>query len=348
MTSKALPLLVGILLLSPASAETLERLVAASRPKTVDALVERVSQWVVAVEVKRNEDVPLPFQIRGASAKQLRNYFKRPAGPTTGILLDGEGHVMTSFYNVAGTIQSIRVTLSTGRSFPAELVAKSLRDDVALLKISAGESLPEAGPTWADSSKMRTGKILFALGRSPDPSRLTVTEGIVSATRRNGGRAIQTDAKLNYGNAGGPLVDLEGRFIAMASRVGHTQPQWGINSGVGFGTSASTLLAILPGLKEGRDVGPFRPAFLGIRGDRDPSGKGAQVLQVSEARAAAEAGVQAGDVIREFNDTELYNFDHLRRLIFSCEANEKVRLKIQRGELLLEVEPILKVIPRGP
>lgn len=347
-TWKALALLAGSLLLAQASAKTSDSVVPDSVvPETVDALLERVGQWVVAIEVERNEDIPLPFQIRGASANQLRNYFKRPAGPATGILLDREGYVMTSFYNVAGTVQSMRVILSTGNSFPAKLIAKSFRDDVALLRIETNESLPEAGPIWADSSKSQTGQILFALGRSPDPDRLTVTEGIVSATRRNGGRAIQTDAKLNYGNAGGPLVNLEGRLVAMASRVGHTQPQWGINSGVGFGTSAATLLAILPQLKAGKDIGPFRPPFLGVRGNRNPSGKGAQVRQVIEGSAAAQAGVRVDDVIREFNGIELYNFDHLRRLIFSCEVNEKIRLKIQRGDQVLEVAPILRVIPRG-
>jgi serine protease Do len=349
MASKAVPLLTGILLLAQATTTTTPGAVVAdgAGAETVEALLERVGRWVVAIEIKRNKDLPAPFEIRGAAATQLRNYFKRPTGPTTGILLDGEGHVITAFYNVAGAVDSIRVILATGDSFPAKLLGKSLRDDVALLRIETNESLPDAEPIWADSSQSRTGQLLFALGRSPDPQRLTATEGIVSATRRNAGRAIQTDAKLNYGNAGGPLVDLEGRIVAMASRVGHTQPQWGINSGVGFGTSASTLLAILPQLKEGRDVEPFRPPFLGIRGDLSPSTTGARVQEVIEGSAAAQAGVLADDIIREFNGIELYNFGHLRRLIFTCSENQKVRLKIQRGEQVLEVEPILKLVPQG-
>ena len=323
----------------------------ALKPATMKEILERAELWTVALQVEREKDVPLPRNAleRMAAAqrrlsKEARAYYKRPDGYVSGVLLDDQGDVVTSFYNIAGEIKSIRVTLPGGQTYPAKVVAKSPADDIALVRVEPTDGrlpLHFREPLWADSSALRPGQITLVAGRSPDPGRLTVTRGILSAVGRNGGRAIQTDAELNYGNSGGPIFDLDGRIVAIAGFVGHTQVQWGFNSGIGFGTSASVIQEMLPRLKRGEDVEAFQPPFLGVQCDRGSPEKGAKVDKVTPGSAAERAGIQPNDVILEFNGTKLLNFDHLKRLIFSSKVNDAVKMKVRRGEGTLDLEASL-------
>jgi S1-C subfamily serine protease len=329
-------------------------------PATVGEILSRAEGYVVAILVERAEDVGAQnrldrFSFRRASP-EARAYRRRPAGFATGILLDADGHVLTSLYNVAGDVKSIAVRIPGREPLPARVVSRSPHDDLALLKLDAaaggGEALASLvvpggfqAPVWADA-EARAGTFVLALGRSPDPERLTVTKGIVSAGGRSGGRLIQTDAELNYGNTGGPLVDLDGRIVAVASFVGHTQLQWGLNSGVGFGATAATVLALLPRMKEGKDIEPPRPPVLGVRGDPDePETEGARIRDVTAGSGAAQAGIRAGDVIIEIDGTALQNFHQLRRVIFEKKPGDLVKAKVRREGGVVEVEARLGTIP---
>lgn len=323
-------------------------------PGTVDELVRAASLSVVAIDVERTKDLPPSVFQPQRISKQGRSVFERPKGPSSGILLDLEGHVLTSNYNVAGEVKTIHVTLATGATFAARVLARSVQDDVALLRLEEPlKSLPFELPGMtgllnAGESPLPTvGQVVFALGRSPDPTRVTVTRGIVSASARNGGRAIQTDTELNYGNSGGPILNLDGRLVAMAGFVGHIYPQWGQNSGVGFGVTARTLEELLPKLKAGENVTAFRPGFLGIESDPSRTTEGgAKVINVVAGGGAASAGVLKDDVILEIDGKELYDFAHLSRLIFAKKPGEKVQLRVRRGAETITLEAILGEFPR--
>lgn len=311
----------------------------------MDDLLARAGRWVVAISVERTSDLAAG---RGDGPArfppEMRSYYERPPGWVSGVLVDAEGHVLTSLYNVGGEVKSLRVRLASGTTYAARSISRSPVDDIALLRIEKSESDPPIEfhePLWAGAAP-RTGSFVFALGRSPDPSRLTVTRGIVSAAQRNGGRAIQTDAELNYGNVGGPIVDLDGRIVALATFVGHTQPQWGINSGVGFGTTAVAITGMLPDLRRGGDFVAFRVPFLGVQGDRRfVDARAARIESVVENGPAGKAGIRAGDLIVEFNGSPVDSFDNLRRLIFASKVGETVSIKVRRGEENLEFKPTL-------
>jgi S1-C subfamily serine protease len=319
-------------------------------PRTIEELVRSVEPWVVGIRVERTKDVDvprdeLPFQgaIRGRG--ESADYFKRPAGWVTGILVDRAGFVLTSHYNVLGEIKKIHVRLSSGETRSATLIARSRIDDVALLRLAGRKSAVEEkdwrDPPWATSGP-RTGDVIFAVGRSPDPKRVTITEGIVSALGRNGDRAVQTDAKLNYGNVGGPLLDLHGKIVAVSGFVGHTYPQWGFNSGIGFGTTAKVVREILPRLKKSKNIERPDVPFLGIQSEVvNPDIHGAPVLLVVDGSSAERAGVKKGDVIIEFNGRALDNFNQLRFLIFAEKVGEKVEFKVRRGEKTVVLKGIL-------
>lgn len=319
----------------------------AAESRTLENLLARTSRWVVALDVERVKDVA-PARVRGlAFTQETRSYYERPSGCVSGILIDAAGHVITSAYNVAGELKSIRAVLPGKKPLEARIVSRSVHDDVALLRLEGFE--PPAGfeePAWADDAPLGPGRFVFALGRSPDPERLTVTRGIVSALTRNEGRVIQTDAKLNYGNVGGPMVDLDGSIIAMSSFVGHTQPQWGMNSGVGFGTRASILREIIPRLASGESIAAPSSPLLGVQCERvSPDQGGAKVLSVQAGSAAGQAGIKSGDAIIAFEGIHLHDFDHLRRLIFSRKVGDKVKLKIEREGQTLEVDATLQARP---
>lgn len=342
---------VLILLVGTAPAAEHPTAIVTPAVETIDELLAALDPWVVSIRVERDADEKGLFDgarqrdARGATPEVV-NYFQRPKGLVTGLLVDRDGHVLTTRYNVVGELRSIDVVLASGEVSPARLLGVSLPDDIALLRLETPPEFSDVhddGPPWAKESARRPGQFVFALGRSPDPSRLTMTRGIVSAIERNAGRALQTDAELNYGNVGGPIVNLDGEIVAIASFVGHTHPQWGVNSGIGFGTRVQSIRRILPRLKKGDAV---HWAFLGVKqtpGDavRDAETKGCLVSDLQEGGAAEAAGLKGGDLILEFDETVLENFADLRRIIYSFNAFDQVVLKVRRGDEVLDVEVTL-------
>ncbi len=319
--------------------------------RTVDDILRSVDSWVVALKVVRTKDLPRPKsrfvpQIPSRLlSREARDYEKRPKGYVTGLLVDHEGHILTSLYNVAGELKSIEVALPGGQKRAARLLAKDEVDDLALVRVEGDEPVvaKEAwkDPPWAEYSP-KGGRLLVAVGRSPDPRALTVTQGIVSASGRNGNRAFQTDAKLNYGNVGGPLVDLDGRIVGVGCFVGHTQPQWGVNSGIGFGATVSIIRAVLPTLKKGQDIKPPTIPLLGVRpGANDVDIEGSPILQIIENSAAFRGGIREGDIIVEYNGRRVDTFEQLRRFIFCNKVSDKVTLKVRRGKEILELKVTL-------
>jgi S1-C subfamily serine protease len=317
--------------------------------ENLDGIVERLAPLVVAIHVERLEDLPGPQinerRLNGLNdedKKDLTDYYQRPPGPATGLLLDRQGNVLTTLYNVSKVVQRIRIALADGRELPARIASRSAADDLVLLRSESPipEDFPVAELSWSDPSALRIGKFVIALGCSPEPERVTATLGIVSAVSRNHHRLLQTDAALNYGNVGGPMVDLDGNVVGLAAFVGHVYPDWGFNSGIGFGVRADRIRDILPGMIEGKDVPAPEQPFLGVgpAGDPDdPGSAGARVGQVVPDSAAARAGLERGDIIVEFGGAAVEDFTQLRTLIFQRRPGEEVKAKVRRGDETLEL-----------
>jgi S1-C subfamily serine protease len=231
-------------------------------------------------------------------------------GTGSGFLYDDQGHIVTN-YHVVENAESVVVTLSDGRSFPADIVGVDPSSDLAVIRIPA-ENLPAPLPL-ADSSQLRVGQFVIAIG-SPFGQVGTMTLGVISALERviqspDGrfiGEAIQTDAAINPGNSGGPLLDLQGRVIGVNSQI--ISPSQA-SAGIGFAVSSNTVRRVVPHLiAEGRYPHPW----LGVQvlsltpewvqalrqaGMEVPVEKGLLVLSVVRGGPADRAGIRGGTQI---------------------------------------------------
>jgi serine protease Do len=266
----------------------------------------------------------------------------RPKDPVSGMILEADGWIATSYFNVSGNLNGIEVTLPSGKVHKAEVAGFNARADIALLKIEA-EGLPTLPA--ADPAVLRTGEVVIAVGRAPDGHGLTVNPGIISAPGRHMGMTVQIDCRLNYGNVGGPLVDIEGRCVGMTCKIStRTADNIGQNSGVSFALLRSKIAEMAPGLKKGEKAvatGSGHP-FLGIRGDPDDADTdGAKIGGLESGASAEKAGVHVGDIIKAIDGMRVQNFTDLRTEILKKKIGDTVKLKVLRDGAEVEIPVVL-------
>jgi putative serine protease PepD len=162
-------------------------------------------------------------------------------GVGSGVVMDGEGHVLTNHHVVAGA-SSVRLVLSSGRTVTAEVVGSDADDDIAVLRTDAGDLRAARLGVSAD---LRIGQPVIAVG-SPLGLNGTVTSGVVSALERGATAEamIQTDASINPGNSGGPLVDLDGRVVGINTSIATLGGRGSGNIGIGFAVPIDRALDV--------------------------------------------------------------------------------------------------------
>jgi S1-C subfamily serine protease len=250
-----------------------------------------------------------------------------PQAQGSGFVYDDEGHVITN-QHVVGDAQEVRVRFADGSSYPATIVGADPSTDLAVLDVDAPAAKLQP-LDLADSSGLVIGSGVVAIG-SPFGLEGTITSGIVSALHRaitapNGftiDDAIQTDAAINHGNSGGPLLDLRGRVIGVNAQI---RSDGGGNEGVGFAIPSSTVRRIAD---EIITDGQVEHAYLGI--SLEPEGE-ASITSVRDGTPAADAGLRVGDVITELNGRAVASGAELRGQLDRHEPGESVRLTVRRG-----------------
>lgn len=246
----------------------------------------------------------------------------------TGVIIDTAGHVLTNNHVVA-SVQGARltVTLDDGRTVDATVVGTAPSSDLAVLKLGSGVDATTLKPAvFAKSSSLTVGQSVVAVG-APLGLSETVTSGIVSATARpvrSGNddnavyQAVQTDAAINPGNSGGPLVDLNGRIVginsSIASVASSTSSGQSGNIGIGFAIPSDVAARVAASLI---GSGSSTDATLGVRvqtGDSplvEATSTGVTLGVVETGRAAAAAGLQAGDVVTQLGQFRTTTSDGL-------------------------------------
>ena len=298
-------------------------------------------------------------------------------GGGTGFVYDGEGHIVTNFHVIEGADQLL-VRLASGQEYEAELIGQDPTDDLAVIRISAGEDLPPALPL-GDSDTVRVGQFVVAIG-NPFGLEQTLTVGIVSALGRIIqspeedrfiGEAIQTDAAINPGNSGGPLLDLQGRVIGVNSQI--ISPSRA-SAGIGFAVSSNTVSRVAPALiargyfahpwlgVNSLPLSPMASEILRENGVDIAVDMGLLVLEAVPGGPADEAGVQGGDRVVQIGRFSLpvggdvllaidelplrTNRDLTRYLDTQAEVGQRVKLTLVRDGEQVVIEATLGERPQ--
>lgn len=281
-----------------------------------------------------------------------RDYVQRSLG--SGFIIDQEGYIITNNHVIEGASE-IRVRLSNEKEFPAEMVGRDPKTDIALIKIkSSHKDLPVV--ELGDSDKLEIGEWVMAIG-NPFGLAHTVTVGIVSAKGRVIGSGpyddfIQTDASINPGNSGGPLFNLRGEVVGINTAIVAS------GQGIGFAIPINMAKDIIPQLKKKGKVtrGGIGVYVQKLTPDLAQSfglekSKGALVADVVPGSAAEQAGIRRGDVIIKFNGKDIDEMNELPKIVASTPVGKEVEvvvlregkpitLKVKVGELKEEGPPM--------
>ena len=268
----------------------------------------------------------------------LRRQFQRPVNAVgSGFIVDKSGYIMTNRHVIAEAMR-VTVRLSSGEEFLARVIGSDDETDLAVIKIDAGADLPFL--RFGDSKKAEVGDWVLAIG-SPFGLAKTVTAGIISQTQRDTPastvfqRFIQTDAAINRGNSGGPLVNIKGEVIGINSQIATSTGDY---NGVGFALPSAEAVRVYESLiKYGKVrrgfLGAFldsvKPEFAKVYGLKEA--KGAIITEISDDQGpAARATLKSGDIVVEFNGEKVEDAQDLISRVASTPPDQSVNLGILR------------------
>ncbi len=319
-------------------------------------VADSVSPTVVQIRSERLVERSLVNPFEGSP---FENFFRQqPQGEPqqfrtnalgSGVFIRDDGFLATNYHVIDGA-DDLEVMLHDGTFHKAEVVGSDPNSDLAVLRLVGFEGTVPA-ISFGEKDRIRIGQWVLAFG-SPMSEDLgnTVTSGIVSALRRTSvqlgninpfASLIQTDAAVNPGNSGGPLVNLQGELVGINSAI---YSRTGVNQGIAFAIPVDVVRNVTDQLIE---KGRVDRGFLGVTFDRVPETladlqnvprSAAQVTSVTEGAPAAKAGLQEGDIITAVNGSRLRDFNELRTMIANMAPGEEVTLEVTRGEDALSIE----------
>jgi putative serine protease PepD len=254
----------------------------------------------------------------------------------SGVVLTANGDILTNNHVVAGS-RELSVTLQDGSEHPATVVGTSPSYDIAVIRLQGASGLTAAA--LGDSSSLQVGQPVVAIG-SPRGLTGTVTTGIVSAFDRTvtvqgeDGQAVvynglQTDAPINQGNSGGPLVNLDGQVVGINSAIETAGGQSAGSIGLGFAIPIDQARRVA---EEIMNSGTATKPVLGVQGSIGAtSDDGAQIAAVQPGSPAEVAGLRAGDVVTKVGDAPVADFADLMARVGAHPPNEQVALTVTNG-----------------
>lgn len=296
--------------------------------------------------MRRFWGIPSPQQEENEQPQRngRANERKVPLGLGSGTIIHADGYILTNRHVISkadgGIADEITVTLQDKREFTAKVIGADPKTDIAVIKIE-GKALPVAKMT--DSNVLRVGDVVFAVG-NPMGVGMTVTSGIVSALGRNdlgilgrqGGveNFIQTDASINRGNSGGPLIDAEGRIVGVNTAI--VSPTGG-SIGIGFAVPTAIAREVVASLA---NDGKVSRGYFGLSAqdiDRPTAEalnlkdqRGALVNNVAEDSPAAKAGLRDGDIITGIDGRTVDSWAALRTAIAQLKPGMESKVEVLR------------------
>jgi len=340
---------------------------ASTKPLSVNQIYRRAAPGVVQVTATQVVTTPSIDPFFGSIPQR-----QRQEALGSGFVIDKAGHIVTNYHVVEGA-RSVDVSFSDNESRRARVVGADPSTDIAVLQVKA----PSRALTpleLGNSDDVHVGDAVVAIG-NPFGLERTVTAGIVSALQRviqapnaySIDHVIQTDAPINKGNSGGPLLDAQGKVVGVNSQI---QSETGGNVGIGFAVPIDTVKTVAAQLIK---TGHAEHAFLGIRVQavtadvaklfRLPASHGLLVASVQPGSAAANAGLRAGkqqvtvsgetyplggDLVVGVDGAPLMTLDQLRDVISGKQPGDTVALEIYRGDHRMTLDVKLGRQPSTP
>src|SRR5262245_3364694 len=310
----------------------------AAVPSSFADMAERLGPTVVNIQVTKIApvaDVPWLQEPDGPQGELFRRFFKdlpqrheqfRRQGSGSGVIINADGHLLTNNHVVDGAME-VTVTLADQQVYPARVVGRDAKTDLAVLKIDPKQALPVA--PMGSSADLKVGEWVVAIG-NPFGLSNSVTAGIVSAKGRVIGAGpyddfIQTDAPINPGNSGGPLFNMKGEMVGINTAIIAS------GQGIGFAIPVDLVKPLIPQLET---TGTVTRGYLGVsiqavtpelvKALKLAERQGALVSDVVSGGPAAQAGIRRGDVIVGFNDAPIHDAHDLPALVAKTPVGERV------------------------
>lgn len=319
--SKPLSILSCLLVLSiglaasPGQAQQLN----VAEQEAIQSAVERVAASVVQIETVGGL-IEGGGPIEGASR-------------TSGTIVSPDGFILSSLYGFIQEPSGILVSLPNGKRVAGKIVAKDTHRNLILLKVETDAEL--AVPEAIAREELQPGQWAIALGKTFAKDIPSVSVGIVSATHRVWGKAVQTDAKISPNNYGGPLIDIQGRVIGILTPLSPQDPgatggfEW-YDSGIGFAVPWNEIQQRLDTLKEGQDL---KPGLLGINlKGNDIVADPAEIAAVRYNSPAQVVGIQEKDILIGANGRPIERQAQLKHILGEAYAGDTLEFKVKRGE----------------
>jgi S1-C subfamily serine protease len=358
-------------LISETSASPTPRLAPSSRGMSVHEIYERAASGVVRVNAMSNQASAAPTL--GPGGSPLPSY-PRVSALGSGFVIDKTGHIATNYHVVEGASE-VTVSFSNRDTVKARIVGTDPSSDLAVLRVNTSASALTPLPL-GNSDDVQVGDPVVAIG-NPFGLDRTVTAGIVSALQRNIaapnqfpiGHVIQTDAPINHGNSGGPLLNARGQVIGVNTQIETGDTSTG-NVGIGFSIPSNTVKDVVAQILR---TGHVDHAYLGITGQAVtpdvaetynlPVQSGVLVESVTNDSGADKAGLEGGqkqvvvagetfvlggDIIVSFDGRKISSIDELRDAVAGKKPGDKVTLVIYRDAKKTSVTVTLGRQPQSP
>jgi serine protease Do len=359
--SRVSEVLVGILALLLATAgDSFAQKAPAGLPEFV-TLAEKVGPAVVNIsttQMAKESQPPVgrqnPFGEDDSAAEFWRKFFGQPIPPTpsphrqqqglgSGFIIDRDGTILTNNHVIENAEKIVVRLPNNEQQFPAKVIGKDARTDLAVIRIDAKGDLPVL--PLGNSDQLKVGEWIVALG-SPFGLQNTITAGIVSAKSRQIGAGayddfIQTDASINPGNSGGPLINMRGEVVGISSAI---LSRSGGNLGIGFAIPINLAKDLLPELRaKGRvtrgwlgvsvqKVTPEIAESLGLQ-----KARGALIAAVMPGSPAERADLRVGDIIVEYAGKPVAESNDLPLLVARTAIGTRANLKVLRDQKELPI-----------
>ena len=319
-----------------------------------DGLADTVEKVQPSVVVIQTESTRVPYFVDHLY-RAIPGRPEKLAGQGSGVIIDNDGHVLTSQHVIPRNPDIIKIVLADGTAYDGEVVGLDRHTDIAVLRMKDPDPDRIVPIEQGDSDSLRAGQMVIAIG-SPFSLSGSVSWGIVSSIGRAIGLLpyedfIQTDAAINPGNSGGPLVDLDGRMIGLNAVI-QTGGQFNRGSiGIGFSVPSNRAFSIAEILISGK---PVQRPWLGIKPQEMTRAAanyflgqdgGVYVEEVFRDTPAYRGGLFRGDVILQIDETPITSVLDLQREVFNREIGSPIRMTILRSNQEREVEILTELMP---